>query len=100
MPPTVAAPPSNAFSFGRLKRNKKKGTARLQVKVPGPGALVLSGKKVKRVSLAAGRAGAYLLAIVPNKKLAGALRSRESAKTSIRVAFTPTGGIVSSRTKS
>jgi len=32
------------FSFGKLKRNKRKGTATLSVNVPGPGTLVLAGK--------------------------------------------------------
>ena len=33
---TGGAPPSNDFSFGKVKRNKKKGTAKLTVRVPGP----------------------------------------------------------------
>ena len=45
---TVACPapvskPSNLFRFGKLKRNKRKGTASLAILVPGPGALTLSG---------------------------------------------------------
>jgi hypothetical protein len=36
--------PSNAFSFGKLKRNKRRGTATLIVLVPGPGELALTGK--------------------------------------------------------
>ena len=99
-PTHPAAPlPSNAFSLGKLKRNKRSGTAKLQVQVPGPGALVLSGKSVKRATLAAGGAGAYSLAIVPKKKLARSLRSKGSAKTSIQVAFTPTGGTANSLAK-
>jgi hypothetical protein len=92
-----STPPSNAFSFGKLKRNRKKGTARLQVQVPGPGVLVLSGKKVKWATVAADGGGTYQLAIVPKRKLARALQWRESAKTSI--AFTPTGGTANSRTR-
>ena len=45
---TVACPapvskPSNLFRFGKLKRNKREGTASLAIIVPGPGALTLSG---------------------------------------------------------
>jgi hypothetical protein len=39
--------PSNAFSFGKVKKNRKKGTATLTVIVPGPGTLTLAGKGLK-----------------------------------------------------
>src|SRR5262245_33196376 len=42
--PAACAKPSNRFSFGKLKRNKKKGTAKLPVTVPGPGTLTYAGK--------------------------------------------------------
>src|SRR5262249_50826541 len=44
--------PSNAFSFGKLHRNKKKGTATLDVTVAGPGTVTASGKNasVKELS--------------------------------------------------
>ena len=99
-PAMPAAPPSNAFSFGRLKRNKKKGTAKLEVKVPGPGALALTGKKVKKSTLAAGKAGGFSLSIAPRGKLARTLRSKGSAKTTVRVSFTPTGGSANTRARS
>lgn len=99
-PPGSTVAPSNSFTFGKLKRNKRKGTAKLQVKVPGPGAVVLSGKKVKKATLDAKRAGAFSLSIVPKRKLARTLRSRGSAKASIRVSFTPTGGTANTRSKS
>jgi hypothetical protein len=42
------------FKLGRLHRNRHRGTAKLTVKVPGPGRLSLQGKKVvkKRVGVA------------------------------------------------
>jgi hypothetical protein len=43
----VAMKPSNAFSFGGVTRQKRKGTARLAVVVPAPGTLVLGGTGVK-----------------------------------------------------
>ena len=42
-PGPVNGCPSNAFSFGKVKRNTRKGTATLTVIVPGPGTLVLTG---------------------------------------------------------
>ncbi len=38
--------PSNAFTFGKVKRNEDRGTAVLTVNVPGPGELTGSGKGV------------------------------------------------------
>jgi hypothetical protein len=98
-PGPAAVQPSNSFSFGKLKRNKRKGTAKLEVNVPGPGSLALSGKKVKKAGLDVGGAGTFLIAIVPKQKLARTLRKKGSAKTSIEVSFTPTGGTAASRTK-
>jgi hypothetical protein len=40
----VGFKPSNAFDFGKLTRNKKKGVATLPVEVPGPGSIFLTGK--------------------------------------------------------
>ena len=37
-PPPAPRLPSNAFSFGKLKLNKRRGTAALLVRVPGPAA--------------------------------------------------------------
>lgn len=47
-PPPPPEEPSNSFQFGKVTLNKKKGTATLAVKVPGPGSLILSGKQVRR----------------------------------------------------
>jgi hypothetical protein len=42
--------PSNAFSLGKVKRNKRKGTATLTVGVPNAGKLALSGNGVRAAS--------------------------------------------------
>jgi hypothetical protein len=99
-PPDQGAqqPPSNAFSLGKLKRNRRKGTATIQVRVPGPGRLVLSGRKLKRFSLILPRAGSFGLRIVPRKGLARRLRRKGSARVAFKVTFTPDGG--SANTKS
>ncbi len=39
--------PSNTFTIGAKKANKKKGTATVDVSVPGAGELALSGKNLK-----------------------------------------------------
>jgi hypothetical protein len=41
--------PTNRFTFGQVRRNRKKGSATLSVNFPNPGNLALSGKGVKSV---------------------------------------------------
>lgn len=94
-----AAPPSNAFSFGKAKLNKRKGTARLPVKVPGPGTLKLRGKGlVPQRSSAAVGAGTVKLTIKPKGKTKRKLKKKGRAKVTAKVTYTPTGG--DHRTKS
>lgn len=98
-PAPIAAPPSNAFMIGKLKRNRRRGTATLQVKVPGPGGLVLEGKRVRRFSRVAAAAGVYSLKIAPGGKLARRLRSVGSARALVDVVFTPSGGTANMQSK-
>jgi hypothetical protein len=92
---TVKVP--NNFKFGKLKRNVRTGTAKLTIKVPAAGKLVLSGKKVKRVKRGAKKAGKVVLNIRPKGKAKTRLAQNGSAKVRIKVRFKPTGG--TSRTK-
>jgi hypothetical protein len=93
LPPNApqAAAPENGFSFGKLKLNKKKGTATQVVNVPGPGTLTLSGAGVKGLTeqVAGGR---VKLAIVPVAKKKKQVKRNHSAKIRIGVTFTPPGG--------
>jgi hypothetical protein len=100
-----AAEPSNRFRFGKLKRNKRKGTAILFVRVPGPGKLVLAKtKKLKGARKRAKKAGKVRLPIRPRGKAKRRLAARAAGKgpgrlkVRVRVTFTPDGG--SPRTKS
>jgi hypothetical protein len=98
-PPAAAAPPSNRFRFGKLKRNRKKGTAKLTVIVPGPGRLILAKTKaVKGANRSARAAGRVTIPIVIRGRTKGRL-ARLAGKTGIgrvrvriRVTFAPTGG--------
>lgn len=87
-----ATPPSNKFTFGKLKRNTAKGTARLTVNVPGPGALSLAGKKVKAAKATAVKAGAITLPVKAKGKGLQKLQEDGSVKFTAKVTFTPTGG--------
>jgi hypothetical protein len=107
---TLHAPdPPNTFSFGKVKRNKRNGTATLAVTVPGPGTLDLSGKGVKsqraaRVARAIGAravpaAGTVKLRIKPKGKAKKKLSQTGKAKVKVRVTYTPTGGQAKTQSK-
>jgi hypothetical protein len=88
------------FSFGKLKRNAQRGTAKLAVTVPGSGTLSLAGKGVvtQEVSVASGKhravasARTVKLLVKPKGKAKGKLSRRGKAKVKPVVTFTPTGG--------
>jgi len=98
--------PSNAFRFVRVKRNRKKGTARLTVNVANPGTLAVSGKGVKT----AGAAGAITAKSVPAAgdvelliKAKGRKKRKlnETGKVKVKpkVTYTPTGGDPSTQSR-
>jgi hypothetical protein len=106
----VAAKPSNDFSFGKLKRNKNKGTATLAVNVPGPGTLALTGKGVKTqrpaaravASKAVSAAGTVKLLIKAKGKTKKKLNKTGKVKVKVKVTYTPTGdlpGVPNTQTK-
>jgi YVTN family beta-propeller protein len=91
--------PSNSFRFGKVKKNRKKGIAKLQITLPGPGALTLAGKKVRFVKAKAATAGTVTLTIRAKTKANKVLKRRHRLKVHFRVKFTPTGGSPSSKGK-
>lgn len=98
---------SNEFTFGKLKRNKKAGTARLPVSVPGPGILTLTGKGVanqRTAGAASARAavtaaGTFRLLIKAKGKAKRKLRRRGKFKVTVSVTYTPNGGAANSRAR-
>jgi hypothetical protein len=98
-PPVLIPAPSNAFTLGKPKVNKRKGTAKEPVTVPGQGELTLAGKAVKTTSLAATAAGTVNLQVKPKGKKKRKLNSAGSAKVTITVTYTPTGGLPNSVSK-
>jgi virginiamycin B lyase len=92
-PPPNGSPPANDFEFGKVKKNKKKGTAKLTVIVPGPGEVELAKtKKVKGDAEHADAAGEVKLLIKPGGKAKGKLKDSGKVKVEAEVTFTPTGG--------
>jgi virginiamycin B lyase len=85
--------PPNEFSFCEVKMNKKKGTAKLTVKVPGPGELVLARtKKVKGAKARAGENALVKLPVKPKGKAKKKLNKKGTAKVTAAVTYTPDGG--------
>jgi tripartite motif-containing protein 71 len=97
-PTAPAAAPSNAFTLGPISRNKKKGTATINLTLPNPGELTGSGSGVKASS--AGRAvtsksvgaGQAQLLIKATGKKKRKLNETGKVKLSVVVTYTPTGG--------
>jgi hypothetical protein len=104
-PPNGGPPPggdavSNEFSFGKVKKNKKRGTAKLTVSVPGAGELELAkSKKVKGADERVDGAGEAKLRIKPKCKAKGKLNDLGKAKVNAAVTFAPDGGEPSTQSK-
>jgi lysophospholipase L1-like esterase len=85
--------PSNEFGFGKLKRNEKRGTAKLVVEVPGPGELQLAKtKRVKADEESAEAKGNEKLSVKPWRETRKKLNWRGKARVEAKVTYTPEGG--------
>jgi hypothetical protein len=99
-PPPPGEGPSNEFGFGKVKRNKRKGTAKLTVNVPGPGTVELAKtKRLKPGAKEAGAAGAVKLKLKSRGRTRAKLRQRGRAKVRAKVTFSPQGGEPNTRSK-
>jgi sugar lactone lactonase YvrE len=96
-PPTAA--PSGKFRLGKLRLDRKHGTAKLTVRVPGPGRLVLSGKKVQQVKKKATKAGQVRLPIRPKRAARRQLSKKHRLKVKIKVVYRPEGGTASAKSR-
>jgi hypothetical protein len=93
--------PSSDISFCPVKRNERKGTAKLVVNVDGPGRLELAKTtKVKRAEQAVEAAGTHELLVKPKGKAKRRLNRQGKATVKTRVTYTPTGGSPQTETKS
>jgi len=84
--------PSNHFLLGKLKLNKKKGTAVIAVSVPGAGSLALTGKGVKKANAVAKVAGKLGLTIKAVGKAKEKLSETGKVKLTLKITFQPAGG--------
>jgi hypothetical protein len=93
--------PTNTFSIGETRLNKKKGTATVRVNVPNPGDLMATGKGVKAsgaaVTSKAVGAGEATLTIRAKGKKKRKLNDTGKVKLNAAITFTPTGGTPSTQ---
>ena len=110
----MAAAPSNKITVNSIKKNKKKGTASINAKVPGPGQATLNETNtppdvnavaagVKQVGLTITQASSFKLAVKPtgktakklNKQVKKQLKKKSKAKAKVNVTvfihFVPAG---------
>jgi hypothetical protein len=84
------------FSFGKLKRNEKRGTAVLPVTVPGAGTLALGGKGVAgqqaQTSRAVTSASTVKLMVKGKGKKKKTLNRTGKVKLNLAITYTPAGG--------
>jgi hypothetical protein len=92
-PAGLAVDALRSFSLGKAKKNKRKGTARLTAKVPGPGALWLAKtKSVKGARTFANVKGTAKLPVRPRGKAKKELNAKGKAKVEAEVTYSPDGG--------
>jgi hypothetical protein len=88
--------PSNAFT---AKGRVKGASATLSVKVPGPGAIVVSGgSSIKKATRHAGRAATTSVTVALSAEGRRSLRRHGTLAITLKVRFTPTGGKQAART--
>jgi Tol biopolymer transport system component len=90
---TVAAPPRERFRIVRVKKNKRKGTAKLVVSLPEAGLVRLKRtRKVKAARVRRGSAGNVRVAVKPRGKTKRKLKRRGKAKVTAKLTFRPDAG--------
>ena len=93
--------PDNVISLGELRRNKKKGIAKLTVNLPNPGELSFSGKKLKVAdgapgdSVSIGEPGEIRVKIKAKGKKRRNLKRKGNVKVKPIFTFTPANGATS-----
>ena len=106
---TLQITTANNLELGKVKKNKRKGTAKLTVAVPGPGTVSLAGKGVKaqrprsgeRITTAKAvtEPGNVTLPIKAKGKKKTKLASTGKVKVKVTVTYTPAGGAAETETK-
>jgi hypothetical protein len=85
--------PNNAIKLGKLKKNRRKGTAKQIVKVPLPaaGKLILFGKGLKKKSKKVAGKAKVKMKVVPKGRKKAKLLDNGKVKVKVKVRYKPTG---------
>jgi hypothetical protein len=84
------APAPVTFSFDGIKHGEQGRTTKITVSIPGPGTLVLFGRKVRKVTRTTATGGSVSVPVEPKPRFRnGALGS---GRTRVYVTYTPLGG--------
>jgi hypothetical protein len=88
-----ASNPIHTIRLGKLKRNTRRGTAKLPVEVspPDPGVLTLFGKGLRRVSMPVSNSGTARLLVIGKRRVRTALRLHGKRKIALTVTYERTG---------
>lgn len=98
--PAPPVSPSNSFSFGKVRLNRKKGTATVQVKVPDAGEVIVAAtRRVKKDGEVAQANATLELTIRSRGRALKSLRKKGKVKVMAEFTFTPSGGTAASRSK-
>ena len=89
---TVQVKARNYFTIGKLRKNRKRGTATLSVTIPEPGTIVASGKGIRKATARAAKAGVVKVLLKASGKGLKKLNKNGKLKTKLKVAYTPDGG--------
>ena len=90
---------SNAFTFGTLTKDKRKGTATQAVAVPGAGEITLGGNGVKRQTVTANAAGSVGVLVKATGNKRKKLNRKGKVKVTATFTYTPNGGTPATQTK-
>lgn len=88
----------NSFQIGRALLNRKQGTAKLPVVVPGAGRVTLAGAAVRRREVET--SGKVTLTVVPRGAAKRTLGHSGVVRIRMTITFVPSGGTPNSRTVS
>ena len=85
--------PSTSFKFGKLKRNRKKGTAVQTVKLalPAAGSVTVSGKGLKKKTAKVGANGVVKLKLITKGKIKRKLSKKGKSKVKASFTYNATG---------
>lgn len=92
-------PVSNDINFGKVTKNKNRGTARLVVQVPDPGSLLLSGQGLKNFTAEATAPGDVTLRVKPKGRTKRKLNEDGKQKVKAKVTFSPAGIVAATERK-